>query len=72
MPAVEQTRLVLLMNYVERHQQPPNKGVSRAEVIHAGYTREEVDAAVDQGYIDRVPGAPRIEYMVSGYTQGSV
>jgi len=68
---IETNRLVMLMEYVEKHQQPPNKGVSQGQLVHAGYNKDEIQAAVDQGYIERIPGA-RIEYMVSGYSHGSL
>jgi hypothetical protein len=66
------TRLVMLMNYVEKTQRPPEKGVTKGQLIHAGYSAEEIQAAHSQGYIDRVPGAPREEYMVGGYSHGSL
>lgn len=68
---VETTRLVMLMDYVERHQHPPDKGVTLGQLRHAGYSKEEVDIAVDQGYIEKVPG-PRLEFMVSGFSHGSI
>jgi len=69
---IEQTRLVMLMNYVEKHQQPPGKGVSQGQLIHAGYRREEIEAAESQGYVERLQGTSRIEYVVSGYSHGSL
>lgn len=71
MAQVEQARLVMLMQYVEAHQQPPERGVTLGALSHAGYSREEVQTAVDQGYIERMSG-PRQEYVVSGYTHGSL
>jgi len=68
---IESERLVMLMEYVERHQQPPDKGVTQGSLVHAGYNKDEINAAVSQGYIERIPGA-RIEYMVSGYSHGSL
>ena len=72
MAEVEQTRLVMLMNYVEKMQQPPEKGVTQSQLIHAGYRREEIEAAESQGYIERLQGTTRIEYVVSGYSHGSI
>jgi hypothetical protein len=69
---VESTRLVALMQYVEKHQSPPEKGVTQGQLIHAGYTRSEIDQANSQGYIDRLSGTSRIEYVVSGYSHGSL
>jgi hypothetical protein len=69
--STDSSRLVMLMEYVEKHQRPPNKGVTQGTLVHAGYTKEEIQAAADQGYIDRLPGA-RIEYVVSGYSHGSL
>lgn len=69
---VESTRLVALMTYVEKHQQPPEKGVTQGQLIHAGYTRGEIDQAASQGYIQRLSGTSRIEYVVSGYSHGSL
>jgi hypothetical protein len=69
---VEQTRLVMLMNYVEQHQQPPDKGVTQGQLVHAGYTRSEIEAAESQGYVERLTGTSRIEYVVSGYSHGSL
>lgn len=70
--AVEQTRLVMIMNYVEKYQQPPEKGVTQSQLTHAGYSREEIEAAESQGYIERMQGTTRIEYVVSGYSHGSL
>jgi hypothetical protein len=70
--AIEQTRLVMLMNYVEKHQAPPDKGVAQSQLIHAAYTRDEITAAENQGYIERLGNTPRIEYVVSGYSHGSL
>jgi hypothetical protein len=72
MAEIEQTRLVMLMNYVESHQAPPSKGVTQSQLVHAGYTREEIEAASSQGYIERMSGTSRIEYVVSGYAHGSL
>lgn len=72
MAEIEQTRLVMLMNYVEKMQQPPDKGVTQSQLIHAGYSREEIAAAESQGYIERLQGTTRIEYVVSGYSHGSL
>ena len=72
MAEIEQTRLVMLMNYVEKMQQPPDKGVTQSQLVHAGYTREDISAAESQGYIERMSGTPRIEYVVSGYSHGSL
>jgi len=72
MPAVEQTRLVMLMRYVENHQNPPENGVTLGQLQHANYTREEISQAEAQGYIERMSGTSRIEYVVSGYSHGSL
>jgi len=72
MAEVETTRLVMLMNYVEQHQQPPEKGVTQSQLTHAAYTREEIEAAESQGYIERLQGTTRVEYVVSGYSHGSL
>ena len=72
MAEIEQTRLVMLMNYVEAHQAPPEKGVTQSQLVHAAYTREEIEAAESQGYIERLSGTSRIEYVVSGYSHGSL
>jgi hypothetical protein len=69
---VESTRLVALMTYVEKHQSPPERGVTQGQLIHAGYTRGEIDQAASQGYIQRLSGTSRIEYVVSGYSHGSL
>jgi hypothetical protein len=68
---IEPTRLVMLMEYVEKHQHPPDRGVTHGQLIHAGYTKEEIDAAVSEGYIERMPGI-RMQYAVSGYPHGSL
>jgi hypothetical protein len=70
--APESTRLVALMQYVEKHQNPPERGVTQGQLIHAGYTRSEVETASSQGYIERLSGTSRIEYVVSGYSHGSL
>ena len=72
MAEVETTRLVMLMEYVEKHQNPPSRGVTQSQLVHAAYTREEIEAAESQGYIERLPGTARIEYIVSGYSHGSL
>ena len=72
MPEVESTRLVAMMQYVEKHQNPPERGVTQGQLVHAGYTREEIEQADSQGYIERLGGTPRIEYIVSGYSHGSL
>lgn len=69
---VESTRLVALMTYVEKHQSPPERGVTQGQLVHAGYTRAEIDQAASQGYIQRLSGTSRIEYVVSGYSHGSL
>lgn len=69
---VESTRLVMLMEYVAKHQNPPARGVTQGQLVHAGYSRNEIDQAVSQGYIDRLSGTSRIEYVVGGYSHGSV
>jgi hypothetical protein len=53
-------------------QQPPEKGVTQSQLVHAGYRREEIEAAESQGYIERLQGTTRIEYVVSGYSHGSL
>ena len=63
------TRLMMLASYVERHQNPPNKGVTQGQLIHAGYQKQEISAAVSQGYIVRMPGAG-LEYVVPSTTAG--
>ena len=69
---IETTRLVMIMNYVEKYQEPPSKGVSQSQLVHAGYTKEEIEAAESQGYIERLQGATRVEYIVPGYQHGSL
>jgi len=72
MAEIEATRLVMIMNYVEKYQEPPEKGVTQSQLVHAGYSREEIETAESQGYIERLQGTTRIEYVVSGYSHGSL
>jgi len=60
------------MQYVEKHQNPPERGVTQGSLVHAGYSREEIEQAESQGYIERLGGTSRIEYVVSGYSHGSI
>jgi len=63
------TRLMMLAAYVERHQKPPDRGVTQGQIVHGGYTVGEIRAAAQQGYIVRMPGAS-MEYVVPGTTTG--
>jgi hypothetical protein len=61
----------MLAAYVEKHQKPPEHGVTQGQIVHGGYTVGEIRAAANQGYIVRMSGASN-EYVVprsgSGYT----
>jgi len=65
----ETTRLVMLAAYVEKHQRPPEHGVTQGQIVHGGYTVAEIRAAANQGYIVRMPGASG-EYVVPGTSSG--